>query len=470
MNSTDLLGTVARLGLDVLSMLLLVGWLYRRRLAAPEMTLVFTALNIGLFAAVTSIGSGHFPTGIGFGLFGLLSLVRLRSAAFTLKDVAYTFVALVLALVNGLPDRDLLMVVLLDALLLVSLWVVDETRSRTPATRLMRVTLDTAVTDLDAALTEVRRRVSVEALSVVVEDVDLVRETTRVAVRYAVPEAPYAWPDAETADEEPSPRPPVFADVLPLDVSSRGTVSLAEVLVEAPMLTRVDRKYLVDVRTAQALVDRLPEAYRTLSIAGRTYTTYRSTYFDTEDLASCRAHVQQRRRRWKARSRLYVEDALCRVEVKARDGRGVTAKTVRDSHVDAYGLLDEAGAAFVGATLAAHAMHRRRAHPAAHDGGRLPPYDAGRHPRGDEPADPRLAGAVHARRRAGVARPRLRARRDQGRPAPRPRPTGVLSGLGARPRSFSKYVAAASLMRDDLPDNDVRALHGRELHLERASA
>lgn len=202
MNLSDLLSTVARLGLDVLSMLLLVGWLYRRRLAAPEMALVFTALNIGLFAAVTSIGSGHFPTGIGFGLFGLLSLVRLRSAAFTLKDVAYTFVALVLALINGLPDRNVLMVVALNTLLLVSLWVVDETRSRTPATRLMRVTLDTAVTDLGAALDEVRARVSVEPLSVVVEDVDLVRETTRVAVRYAVPDAPYAWPDAETSDED----------------------------------------------------------------------------------------------------------------------------------------------------------------------------------------------------------------------------------------------------------------------------
>jgi hypothetical protein len=202
MSTPDILGTVARLGLDVLSMLLLVGWLYRRRLAAPEMTLVFTALNIGLFAAVTSIGSGHFPTGIGFGLFGLLSLVRLRSAAFTLKDVAYTFIALVLALVNGLPDRNLVLVVLLDALLLVSLWVVDETRRRTPVTRLMRVTLDTAVTDLESAAAEVRRRISVEPLSVVVEDVDLVRDTTRVAVRYAVPEAAWTLPtDGQPAEE-----------------------------------------------------------------------------------------------------------------------------------------------------------------------------------------------------------------------------------------------------------------------------
>ena len=198
--SPDLLGTVARLGLDVLSLLLLIGWLYRPRLAAPEMTLVFTALNIGLFAAMTSIGAGHFPTGIGFGLFGLLSLVRLRSAAFTLKDVAYTFMALVLALVNGLPDRNLVMVVLLDLLLLVSFWVVDETRSRTPRTRLMRVTLDTAVTDLDAAMSQLRRRVNVEPLSVVIEDVDLVRETTRVVVRYAVPDAAWAWPELEVSD------------------------------------------------------------------------------------------------------------------------------------------------------------------------------------------------------------------------------------------------------------------------------
>src|SRR6476659_1589708 len=128
----------ARLGLDVLSMLVLVGVLYRRRAAAPEMTLVFTALNIGLFAAVSAIGSGEFPTGIGFGLFGLLSLVRLRSAAFTLKDVAYTFVALILALVNGLPDRNVGVAVALDVVLVLAIWLTDESRTTTP-TRVVRL-------------------------------------------------------------------------------------------------------------------------------------------------------------------------------------------------------------------------------------------------------------------------------------------------------------------------------------------
>src|SRR3954452_6611812 len=58
--------TMIGLGLDVLSLLVLVGWLYRRRVAAPEMTMVFAALNIGLFAAVVAIGSNDFPPGVRF--------------------------------------------------------------------------------------------------------------------------------------------------------------------------------------------------------------------------------------------------------------------------------------------------------------------------------------------------------------------------------------------------------------------
>jgi len=189
---------LGRIGLDVASMLVLVGWLYRRRVAAPEMTLVFTALNIGLFAAVSSIGSGSFPSGIGFGLFGLLSLVRLRSAAFTLKDVAYTFVALVLALVNGLPDRNLLLVVALDVVLLVAIWVTDESRS-TPPSRVMRLTLDRVFRDVEAATVEVRARLSVEPLSVTIDEVDLVRETTRVSVRYVVEDSWWQWSDENAA-------------------------------------------------------------------------------------------------------------------------------------------------------------------------------------------------------------------------------------------------------------------------------
>jgi hypothetical protein len=159
------------------------------------MTLVFTALNIGLFAAISAIGSGSFPTGIGFGLFGLLSLVRLRSAAFTLKDVAYTFVALILALVNGLPERNLAVVIALDVVLLVAIWLTDESRSTTP-TRVMRVTLDRAIVDADALAAAVLDRLGHQPLGLTVDEVDFVRDTTRVRVRVVADDAWWSWADA----------------------------------------------------------------------------------------------------------------------------------------------------------------------------------------------------------------------------------------------------------------------------------
>ena len=188
-STADLL---ARLGVDVLSLLILVGVLYRRRRSAPAMPLVFAALNIGLFAALTAISAGSFKAGIGFGLFGLLSLVRLRSSAFTLKDVAFTFIALVLALVNGLEQRDLLLVGFLSGLLLVVVWIADDSRSE-PATRVMRLTLDHLVLDSEQVRVELEGRLSSPILSVVIEDVDFVRETTRVSVRYIVDESTWEW-------------------------------------------------------------------------------------------------------------------------------------------------------------------------------------------------------------------------------------------------------------------------------------
>lgn len=203
MPDSALLNSLGRLGLDVVVLLVLIGILHRRRSTAPEMALVFTSLNLGLFAAVAVIGSGDFPTGVGFGLFGLLSLVRLRSAAFTLKDVAYTFLSLVLALVNALPDASLGIVLGLDVALLVAVWVTDDTR-REPATRRFKITLDRAVYDEASARTVLAERLPHPPVAVSIEEIDAVRDTTRLSV--LVPADSNWWatrdPAGDALDEE----------------------------------------------------------------------------------------------------------------------------------------------------------------------------------------------------------------------------------------------------------------------------
>ncbi|WP_333774304.1 DUF4956 domain-containing protein [Streptomyces sp. IBSBF 3136] len=192
---TDLL---TRGGLDVVALLILVGWLYRRRPSAPAMPLVLVALNMGLFAAMGTISAGKFPAGVGFGLFGILSLVRLRSAAFTLRDVAYAFVSLVMALCTGLPQRDSWLVIVLDAAVLLAVLVVDDPRSYRPPTRTVKITLDRIYDDPALIPQDVAVRFGQAPLSVVVDEVDYVRETTRVSARY-----PAAGEFASVQDTEP---------------------------------------------------------------------------------------------------------------------------------------------------------------------------------------------------------------------------------------------------------------------------
>ncbi|UXY25454.1 DUF4956 domain-containing protein [Streptomyces sp. HUAS TT20] len=192
---TDLM---TRGGLDVIALLVLVGRLYRRRPSAPAMPFVLTALNIGLFAAMSTISSGKFPAGVGFGLFGILSLVRLRSAAFTLRDVAYTFVTLVIALCTGLPQRQVWLVAVLGLAVLVAVLLVDDPGRYEPPTRTVKLTLDRIYPEPGLIAQDVAFRFGQAPVSVEVDEVDYVRETTRVSARYpAGPDEPATAIDAE---------------------------------------------------------------------------------------------------------------------------------------------------------------------------------------------------------------------------------------------------------------------------------
>lgn len=253
------------------------------------------------------------------------------------------------------------------------------------------------------------------------------------------------------------------------DVSGLGTlprIGLPEVLAGAAATTRVDRKYLVGAAGVQVFLGRLPDSLRLLSIDGRLTTTYRSTYFDTADLHTCRAHVQGRRRRWKARSRLYVEDGLCRLELKVRDGSGMTRKFFHPTSADEYGEMTPEAAEFFREGLLVHRLGRveplepavevayERATLADPETGTRVTIDFGvRGTRRDQAVEVdagRLIVETKGGRTPGAA--------DR-----------LLGQLGARPISFSKYTASASLMDPRIPDNDVRHMVGRQLRVSRVA-
>ena len=108
--------------------------------------------------------------------------------------------------------------------------------------------------------------------------------------------------------------------------SSLPGVGLDEVLSEAALQTRVDRKYLLTPEQFDELGRRIAGSFRVLDIDGRRVFGYESVYFDTPALDLYRAHRQGRRRRYKARIRTYLDSGACMFEVKLKGRRGETVK------------------------------------------------------------------------------------------------------------------------------------------------
>lgn len=142
-------------------------------------------------------------------------------------------------------------------------------------------------------------------------------------------------------------------------------VGLDELTAAASLLVRRDRKYLVPATSLDWLLAGLEPGARVLEIDGRREFGYESTYFDTPGLVSYLDAARGRRRRFKVRTRAYLDTDGCFVEVKTRGPRGMTVKAREPYGYDerdvlslhawafAHAALDDAGvAAPVGATFA----------------------------------------------------------------------------------------------------------------------
>ncbi|GAA1994384.1 VTC domain-containing protein [Microbacterium pumilum] len=106
-------------------------------------------------------------------------------------------------------------------------------------------------------------------------------------------------------------------------------------MATASLLTRVDRKYVVPRADLVRVFAALDAATRVLEMDGARDFAYESVYFDTPDLLSFRMAAQPRRRRFKLRTRTYLDTGTSYLEIKTRGARGATVKD-RDAYDPAH--------------------------------------------------------------------------------------------------------------------------------------
>lgn len=131
-------------------------------------------------------------------------------------------------------------------------------------------------------------------------------------------------------------------------------IALDDVVSEAALQTRVDRKYLLTADQFNQLISGIGHGFKILEIDNQRSFQYESVYFDTPAFGMYRDHLQGRRRRMKIRTRAYVDTDLCMVEAKFKGLRGATVKERMEYPLQARGYLNAQAQAFLAAQTYEH--------------------------------------------------------------------------------------------------------------------
>lgn len=182
---------------DIIAICILVFAVYLPRHHRRDLAVAYLGVNIGVMAVSIVLVNSAAAAGLGLGLFGVLSIIRLRSDELAQHEVVYYFSALALGLLGGLGGP--ITTYALMGLIVAVLVVVDTSRFRRGARREV-VNLDRAITDPEELRYELATRLGGRVLGVNVQRLDFVTDSTLVEVRYA-PGAALPAAELPIADE-----------------------------------------------------------------------------------------------------------------------------------------------------------------------------------------------------------------------------------------------------------------------------
>lgn len=111
-----------------------------------------------------------------------------------------------------------------------------------------------------------------------------------------------------------------------LGVAARFSAATADLVESRDLLRRVDTKFVASRAAARAVLAQLVGDYAALTVPTGNLATYRSLYFDTDDLRCFHDHRRGRRLRHKIRIRHYPDRQLSFLEVKTKRNEAVTDK------------------------------------------------------------------------------------------------------------------------------------------------
>lgn len=169
--------------LDLAAIVILVFAVYFPRHRRRDMVVALLGINIGVMGVTQGLSSAGVSAGLGLGLFGVLSIIRLRSTEMDQSEVAYYFAALTLGLLGGFRVDPGWLSAALMAVILVAV-IIGDHPLLFRRYRHQVITLDRALPDEHAARAHLEELLGARVHNLTIRSLDLVSDTSEIDVRY----------------------------------------------------------------------------------------------------------------------------------------------------------------------------------------------------------------------------------------------------------------------------------------------
>lgn len=160
--------------------------LYMIRHKTRELMISYAVINAGVFTVTVALAhAGSTAGAMGLGLFGVLSIIRLRSTSLSQREVGYYFVSLALGLISGVRLDPPYIAFILMAVLVGIIAVLDSSFFEAKdQPRTQTVTVDRAISDEGTLKAYLESRLGYEVVSAKILELDLLNDTTQVTITY----------------------------------------------------------------------------------------------------------------------------------------------------------------------------------------------------------------------------------------------------------------------------------------------
>jgi hypothetical protein len=174
-----------RLGIDLLTTLIVIRGIYYRHYRRTDLFLTFFAFNVTIFLITYLLNKVEMTMGAAFGLFAVFSMLRYRTENISAKDMTYIFIVIALGLVmaiskGGWDELGLigLIVVVLMALL-ESDWLIR--REQTQEVLYDRIELIQPNRRAEL-LADLKERTGLDIIRIEIGHIDLLKDAARITI------------------------------------------------------------------------------------------------------------------------------------------------------------------------------------------------------------------------------------------------------------------------------------------------